>query len=58
MGMIKNNPGPLAPTSRPSLKMTPRSYSFTTLIEDANTINAKITIPISHSKAIFISPPF
>jgi hypothetical protein len=53
IGMIKNSPGPLAPTKRPSLKITPRSYSFTTFIDDANTITAKNTTPISHSKAIF-----
>ena len=32
---MKNSPGPLAPPDlrRPSLKMTARSYSFTTLME-------------------------
>ena len=35
IGMTKNTPGPLAPTQRPSRKMTPRSYSWTILIDEA-----------------------
>ena len=36
-GMTKKMPGPLAPTQRPSRKMTPRSYSCTILTEAART---------------------
>jgi hypothetical protein len=33
-GMMKNRPGPLAPMTRPSRKITPRSYSFTIRIAE------------------------
>ncbi len=33
-GTMKKTPGPLAPTQRPSRKMTPRSYSCTTFTEE------------------------
>lgn len=42
--MMKNIPGPLAPpvTKRPSLKITARSYSCTTLIQK-NKLNGIVT---------------
>src|SRR5882757_5972996 len=41
-GTTKNTPGPLAPTQRPSRKITPRSYSWTILIDVAR---KRTTIP-------------
>ncbi|MDK2854549.1 MAG: hypothetical protein PWQ92_1443 [Thermococcaceae archaeon] len=53
---MKNNPGPLAPTTLPSLKITALSYSFTIFIaEDKNTkTKTKITTYTIHSKAILL----
>ncbi len=42
-GKIKNNPGPLAPISRPKRKITALSYSLTILIEDARIDRTIIT---------------
>jgi len=54
MGMMRNSPGPFAPTRRPRRKMTPRSYSRTTLI--ALIRNSTITAMIIPS-AMFMIPP-
>lgn len=45
-GMMKNIPGPLDPprTNRPSLKMTARSYSCTTLTQKKREKGRKTTI--------------
>jgi hypothetical protein len=39
--MMKIIPGPFAPISLPSRKITPRSYSLRILMADAATINIK-----------------
>jgi hypothetical protein len=41
-GMMKKSPGPFAPISLPSRKMTPRSYSLRILIADAAKMIKKI----------------
>src|SRR5262245_28700980 len=57
-GMMKNTPGPLAPCERPSRKITPRSYSCTTLIEAASRIRPRITtIAITAISAFMASGP-
>ncbi len=43
MGMMKNNPGPRAPTRRPKRKITPRSYSWTILIAEPRSAIRKRT---------------
>jgi hypothetical protein len=40
--MIKKIPGPFAPMSLPSRKMTPRSYSLSILMAEAAMITKKI----------------
>ena len=40
-GTTKKTPGPFAPLDRPSRKITPRSYSWTTFTELARTIRSK-----------------
>ncbi len=49
MGMIKNSPGPFAPTNRPNRKITPRSYSRTILIAliKKSTITATIKATVT-----------
>ena len=48
IGMMKNRPGPLAAITRPSRKITPRSYSLTILIaatSSSRTTNAAAARP-------------
>src|SRR3982074_1042672 len=41
-GIMKNSPGPRAPISRPSRKITPRSYSWTIFTAAVKIMNNKI----------------
>src|SRR5438309_2864471 len=41
IGTTKNTPGPLAPVHRPRRKITPRSYSWTILIEFAKNTTSR-----------------
>src|SRR5918999_5130562 len=56
IGMMKNRPGPLAPITRPSRKITPRSYSLTMRIAEIATITMRTTaVPMPYNNAGFIS---
>ena len=56
-GMMRNSPGPLAPANtRPSRKITPRSYSWTIRIALNSRIRARNTMaPITMSPSIYSS---
>jgi hypothetical protein len=57
--MMKNRPGPLAPITRPSRKITPRSYSGTILTAAMTMrISSPSTARIPYSKASLMVRPF
>src|SRR5262249_14978653 len=53
-GRMKKRPGPRAPTKRPRRKITPRSYSWTTLMARKNSGNAQTyASPVSTRESQF-----
>src|SRR5512135_976806 len=59
-GIMKNKPGPLAPTKRPRRKMTPRSYSCTilmALLANASKIRAPTPHVVNKLRALSMAVP-